>query len=186
MNEKSEYYAEEFKSFLVQKNIKIQQDNDALNFVKNAFSALSRTILTAGEKYQFHPTLTIEENSKELYVTNKSSNPFKCDIDCLTISHGNITLRFFERTIKNHEGNMLFHLEPHEDSPAARFTGGIQLSKTKFDEKYIFEHHSDTNEWFLCICDAEGKIKWEEKFDENGILRILYTFFFKNLNDTPS
>lgn len=186
MNEKSEYYAEEFKSLLAQKNTKIQQDNEALDFVKNAFIALNKTILTAGEKYQFYPTLTIEENSNELYVTNKKTNSFKCNVDCLTISDRTITLRFFESSIKNHEGNMLFHLEPHEDIPSIKFTGGIQLSKTKFDEKYIFEHHSNTNEWFICICDAEGKIKSEEKFDENGILRILHVFFFKKLNDTSS
>ncbi|ARB84891.1 MULTISPECIES: hypothetical protein [Yersinia] len=179
MNEKSEYYAEEFKSLLVRQNIKIQQNNAALDFVKNAFNALNTTILTAGEKYQFHPTLTIETNSKELYVTNKKSNSFKCNVDCLTISHGAITLRFFENTIKNHEGNMLFHFEPHEN-------GSIPQSKTKFDEKYMFEHHSNTNEWFLCICDAEGQIKSEEKFDENGILRVLHNFFFKKLSDTPS
>ncbi|MFV7283874.1 hypothetical protein ACNPG5_23545 [Citrobacter cronae] len=186
MNEKSEYYAEEFKSLLAQKNIKIQQDNEALDFVKNAFGALNKTILAAGVKYQFHPTFTIEENSKELYITNKTSNSFKCNVDCLTISHKAITLRFFESEIKDHEGNMLFHLEPHEDIPATKFTGGIQLSKTKFDERYIFEHHSNTNEWFLCICDAEGEIKSEERFDENGILRILHAFFFKKLNGTTS
>lgn len=186
MNEKSEYYAEEFKSLLARENIEIQKNNEALNFVKNAFNALNTIILAAWEKYKIHPTLTIEENSKELYITHKTSNSFKCNVDCLTISHDAITLRFFENTIRNHEGNMLFHFEPHEDIPAAKFTGGIPQSKTKFEEKYIFEHHSNTNEWFLCICDAEGKVKSEEKFDENGILRILHTFFFKKLNDIPS
>ncbi|MFU2319307.1 hypothetical protein [Rahnella sp. PCH160] len=142
--------------------------------------------LTAAEKNQLSPTLTIDQSSNELYINNKKSGTFTCNVACLTISHGAITLSFFEKTIKDHEDNMLFHLEPHENIPAAKFYGGFPPSKTIFDEIYMFEYHSNSNEWFLCICDAEGKLKSEEKFDENGLLRILHIFFYKKIEKTIS
>lgn len=186
MTYNSQDYAEEFKNLMAQKNIKIQQNNVALDFVKKAFHELNLIILTAEEKYQLRPTFSIEKSSKELFINNKTSGAFKCNIDYLTISHGAITLGFFENTIKDNEGNMLFHFEQHEDISSSKFMGGIPQSETKFDEKYIFEYHSNTNEWFLCIYDAEGKPKLEEKFDENGLLRILHNFFYKKIENILS